>query len=82
MSLKLFSIPESCADLRICPSTFHNWRRAGLMVDPVPIGPNTVRVPADELEQLKRARVAGATDAEIRALVQRLHAARRSTVEA
>ena len=50
----------------------------GLFTPPVPIGARAVGWPADELDALNAARIAGKTDEEIRALVAKLEAARKA----
>lgn len=50
--------------------------KAGLFTKPVPIGQRSVGWPSDEVQEINRARIAGKTDAEIKALVDKLHADR------
>lgn len=50
----------------------------GLFTPPVPIGARAVGWPADELAALNAARIAGKSADEIRALVVKLEAARKS----
>lgn len=50
----------------------YNAISAGLMTTPVHIGPRAVAWPSHEVDAIIRARIAGKTDDEIRALVQRL----------
>ncbi len=52
----------------------------GLFTRPVPIGARAVGWPAHEVAALNAARIAGKTDEEIRALVAKLEAARKSGV--
>ena len=55
---------------------------AGLLTAPVKIGPGAVGWPLGEIRALNAARIAGATEAGIRELVQRLHKARKErTIE-
>ena len=49
---------------------------AGLFTMPVQIGQRSVGWPDHEVEAINQARIAGKSDADIRALVDRLHAAR------
>jgi prophage regulatory protein len=51
---------------------------AGLLPRPVKIGLRASAWPAVEIEQILIARVGGASDDEIRALVNKLHAARKA----
>lgn len=48
----------------------------GLMVKPVKLGERAVGIPDYEVDAIIAARIAGATEGELRALVNRLHAAR------
>jgi prophage regulatory protein len=48
----------------------------GLFTAPVPIGGERVAWPGYEVEAIKKARIAGATDDQIKALVAELEAAR------
>ncbi len=50
--------------------------RAGLWTKPVSIGPRSVGWPDDEVKAINAARIAGKTEADIKALVNRLHAKR------
>ena len=57
-------------------SAWYRWIAEGLAPRPVKIGPNTAAWPAAEIDALIAARLAGADDAAVRALVAELHAAR------
>ena len=50
--------------------------KAGLFVEPVALGPRARGTPNDEVDALVAATIAGKSEAEIRALVAKLHAAR------
>lgn len=52
----------------------------GLFTMPVKIGPRASGWPEHEVDQIIAARIAGAGDAEIKKLVQRLHEQRKSVV--
>lgn len=52
--------------------------KEGLFPDSIPLSARAVGWPADEVQAVVAARVAGVDDAELRALVQQLHAARRT----
>ena len=56
--------------------------KAGLFTQPVPIGERSVGWPDYEVAAINRARVAGQTDDQIKALVKRLHAKRIELVQA
>lgn len=49
---------------------------AGLFTMPVAIGQRSVGWPSDEVQAINAARIAGKSDADIRALVDQLHTAR------
>lgn len=57
-------------------STWHEWISAGLMVPGVSIGVRSVAYPVHELQSIAAARIAGKSEADIKALVQDLIAAR------
>ena len=59
-------------------STIYLRIAQGLYVKPVSLGARAVGFPASEVVALNVARIAGKTDAEIRALVTRLEAARKA----
>lgn len=50
-----------------------NAIRAGLLTKPIQIGPRSVGWPDYEIKAITIARIAGKTDADIRALVAKLH---------
>lgn len=49
---------------------------AGLMTRPLKIGPRAAAIPSYEVSAINAARIRGADEVEIKALVQRLHAER------
>lgn len=53
-----------------------NAIRAGLLTKPIQIGPRSVGWPDYEVKAITTARIAGKTDADIRALVAKLHTQR------
>ncbi|MEY5099194.1 MAG: hypothetical protein RJA36_1913 [Pseudomonadota bacterium] len=57
-------------------TSIYNNIRAGLFPRPVPIGARAVGWPDDEVDAINSARIAGADDDALRALVERLHAKR------
>jgi prophage regulatory protein len=63
-------------------ATIYAHIKAGLFPDSIPLGLRAVGWPADEVQAVVAARVAGAADDELRALVQQLHAARRTKYQA
>ena len=63
-------------------ASIYNAIRAGLFVKPVPIGQRSVGWPDYEVLALNNARIAGKSEADIRDLVNRLHAKRIELVQA
>lgn len=61
-------------------STFYDKSKHGLLPRPIKIGLRAAAVPASEIAAINCARIAGKSDADIRALVERLHAARKQAV--
>ncbi len=57
-------------------TTIYRKIKAGLFTKPVPIGGDRVAWPANEIEAINSARIAGKSDEEIRALVIKLEAMR------
>lgn len=57
-------------------ASVYNAIRAGLFTNPVPIGQRAVGWPDDEVKAINAARIAGASDEQIRELVKALHAKR------
>lgn len=57
-------------------ASIYNAIRAGLFTKPVPIGERSVGWPDDEVKAINTARIAGQSEAQIKALVTRLHAKR------
>lgn len=57
-------------------STIYRRIKSGLFIKPVEIGGERVAWPAHEIEALNKARIAGKSDAEIKALVAELEAKR------
>ena len=60
-------------------STLYRRAKKGLFTNPVQIGGDRVAWPANEIEALNRARIAGKSDDEIKKLVIDLHRARNAT---
>jgi len=57
-------------------ASIYNAIKEGLFTKPVAIGQRSVGWPSEEVKAINTARIAGKSDAEIRELVQRLHAKR------
>jgi prophage regulatory protein len=74
----LLRLPTVKAETGASRSTIYLRIQQGLWPKPVKLGPRSVAWPASEVAALNAARIAGMVDAEIRALVTRLEAARKS----
>jgi prophage regulatory protein len=75
-NLRMLRKPQVLERLGSSHSSLYLNITRGLITRPVQLGPNTVGWPAFEVDMLLAARMAGKTDVEIRALVDRLHAQR------
>ena len=76
MSYKLLRLPAVKGESGLSRSTIYLRIAQGLWPRPVSLGARAVAWPADEVQALNAARIAGKDDADIRKLVQRLHEAR------
>lgn len=74
----LLRLPSVKAETGASRSTIYLRIQQGLWPKPVKLGPRSVAWPAYEVAALNAARIAGVADAEIRTLVTRLEAARKS----
>jgi prophage regulatory protein len=79
--LSMLRLPGARARYGKGRSSYYNDIRAGLMTPPVPLGARAVGWPQHELEAIIAARVAGKSDDEIRELVKRLIAERKTALE-
>ena len=76
MSNKLLRLPSVKAESGYSRSTIYLRIAQGLWTRPVSLGARSVAWPAAEVAALNAARIAGKGEAEIRALVLKLQAAR------
>ena len=74
----LLRLPAVKAQSGYSRSTIYLRMSQGLWTKPVSLGARAVAWPAGDVVALNAARIAGKTDAQIRALVQKLEAARLS----
>lgn len=81
MTLKIIRIPEICDRKGEGRSTFYNRVRDGLWPKPIAIGPRLVGQPESEVNEMLAAIISGKSDDELRALVTRLEAARKTAGE-
>jgi len=70
-------MPAVQAETGLSRSTLYAYIKSGLLSRPVALGARAVGIPAHEVDALNAARIAGKSDSEIRALVEKLEAARR-----
>lgn len=78
MSNALLRLPAVKAQCGYSRSTIYLRMSQGLWTKPVSLGARSVAWPAGDVAALNAARIAGKTDDQIRALVQKLEAARPS----
>ena len=78
MSNALLRLPTVKSQCGLSRSTIYLRISQGLWTRPVSLGARSVAWPENEVEALNAARIAGKGEAEIRALVVRLQAARAS----
>ena len=74
----IFRLPSVKSETGLSRSTLYLRISQGLWPKPVSLGARAVGWPAHEVAALNAARIAGKTDEEIRALVTKLEAARRT----
>lgn len=74
----ILRLPMVKAECGLSRSTIYLYISQGLWPKPVRLGPRAVGWPAAEVTAINSARIAGKTDGEIRRLVARLLAARKS----
>jgi prophage regulatory protein len=77
MHQTILRFPVIKSGLGLSRTTVHRRIIDGLFPRPVSLGGRAVGWPAHEIEAVKAARIAGQSDEEVRALVDRLHAARK-----
>ena len=73
---RLLRLDDIGAIFGLKKSALHARCAAGLLPKPVILGSRTARYLSSEIEAVLDAHIVGAKDAELRALVKRLHAAR------
>lgn len=80
MSQAIYRIPAVKAESGYSRSTIYLRIAQGLWTKQVCLGPRCVGWPANEVAALNTARIAGKTEEDIRALVLKLHVARKAGV--
>lgn len=77
MTHTILRIPATKAKSGYSRSTIYLRIAQGMWTKPVSLGPRAVGWPANEIDALNAARIAGKTDDEIRELVESLHTKRK-----
>lgn len=72
----IWRLPQALAESGKTRSPWYQDIQRGLMTRPVKLSRRAAGWPSDEVKAVNTARIAGRTEAEIRALVDRLHAKR------
>ena len=75
----ILRIPAAKSESGLSRSTIYLRIAEGLWTKPVSLGARAVGWPSDEVAAINAARIAGKTDEEVRALVEKLEAARKDT---
>lgn len=78
MSQKILRLPAVKSESGLSRSTIYLRISQGLWTKPISLGARAVGWPSSEVAAINAARIAGKTDKEIRALVVKLEAARKS----
>ena len=75
-SIKILRLPAALERLGMGETSYRTAMADGLLPKLITLGVRAVGIPEHELNQVIRARIAGLPDAEIRKLVERIHADR------
>ncbi|BBE10397.1 Phage transcriptional regulator, AlpA [Mycoavidus cysteinexigens] len=78
MQQTILRLPTVKSETGYSRSTIHLRISEGLFTKPVSLGARAVGWPSIEIATLNAARIAGKSNVEIRALVEKLHAARKN----
>jgi prophage regulatory protein len=78
MKRTILRIPAVKSESGLSRSTIYLRVSQGLWTKPVSLGARAVGWPSDEVEAINAARIAGKTDEEVRALVEKLEVARKA----
>jgi prophage regulatory protein len=81
MSQTILRLPEVKAQSGYSRSTIYLRISQGLWTKPISLGTRSVGWPCNEVNALNAARIAGKTDSEIRTLVTKLEAARKTALQ-
>ncbi len=80
MEIWRIQVVKAATGYRSTASIYNNIK-AGLWTKPVRIGQRSVGWPSDEVIAVNKARVAGATDEQLRELINRLHEKRQGLLK-
>lgn len=80
--MSIFRVPKAFAELGYTKTPGYEAIRNGLLTTPIKIGARAAGIPVDEVKAIAIARIGGATDDQIRALVCSLHAKRKADAAA
>ena len=80
MSITIKRLPAVQEAMGLSRSTIYQMVKEGLLTRPVTLGARAIGWPLSEVSSLNAARIAGKTNEEIRVLVVRLEAERKSAV--
>ena len=75
-SIKILRLPAALERLGMGETSYRTAMADGLLPKLITLGARAVGIPEHELNQVIRARIAGLPDADIRKLVERIHAER------
>lgn len=80
-SIKILRLPAALDRLGMGETSYRTAMADGLVPKLIPLGARAVGIPEHELNQVIRARIACLPDADIRKLVERIHADRTADAE-
>ena len=78
MMPKILRLPDVLSATGLSRSTIYAYIQQGIWIKPVHLGPRTAGWPASEVASLLSARIAGKSEEEIIALVEKLEAERKN----
>jgi prophage regulatory protein len=82
MSKKILRLPQVMTECGLARSTVYLRIKQGLLTRPISLGPRSVGWPQAEIETINNARISEKSEDDIRALVTKIQANRKSEVSA
>lgn len=76
--MAIYRPPQTRAELGVTRSRYFDLIRKGLLTEPLKLFGRATGHPSEEITSIRKAVIAGRTESEIKALVQRLHEARKT----